>query len=77
MQLTGSPQLLAERAAARTDHFMPPSLLASQLALLEDLDDDEAGVSVDVSPSPDAIIATALHMLSGIVSTIEHTKREQ
>ena len=77
VQLTGSPQLLAQRAAERTDHFMPPSLLASQLALLEDLDDDEAGVCVDVSPIPDAIIATALKLLPGIVGTIEITKREQ
>lgn len=50
VQLSGSPQLLAERAAARTDHFMPPSLLASQLALLEPLEADEAGFSIDVSP---------------------------
>jgi len=77
VQLTGSPQLLAERAAERTDHFMPQSLLASQLALLEVLDDDEAGVSVDVSPTPDAIIAMALQLLPGVVSTIEITKREQ
>lgn len=33
--LDGPEALLAQRLAARTDHFMPPSLLASQLAILE------------------------------------------
>lgn len=63
VQLTGSPQLLAERAAGRTGHFMPPSLLVSQLALLERLEADEAGVSIDVSPSVDEIVTTALRLL--------------
>jgi gluconokinase len=33
--LDGPESLLAQRLATRTDHFMPPSLLASQLAILE------------------------------------------
>ena len=33
--LDGPEALLAQRLAARKDHFMPPSLLASQLAVLE------------------------------------------
>ncbi len=33
--LDGSVALLTQRIAARKDHFMPPSLLASQLAILE------------------------------------------
>jgi len=33
--LDGPKSLLAERIAARKDHFMPPSLLDSQLAILE------------------------------------------
>jgi gluconokinase len=33
--LDGPEALLAQRLSARTDHFMPPSLLASQLAILE------------------------------------------
>lgn len=63
VHLTGSPRLLAERAAARTEHFMPPSLLASQLALLEGLDEDEAGFSIDVSASVDDIVMEALRLL--------------
>ena len=49
VHLTGDPELLSARALARTGHFMPPALLASQLATLEPLGDDEAGVVVDVT----------------------------
>lgn len=37
--LRASPELLAQRLAARAGHFMPPSLLASQLEALEPPDD--------------------------------------
>jgi carbohydrate kinase (thermoresistant glucokinase family) len=47
--LHGTPSLLESRLAGRTDHFMPRSLLASQLADLEPLTDDESGVTVDVA----------------------------
>jgi gluconokinase len=36
-------EVLAERLARRTGHFMPPSLLDSQLATLERLGEDEPG----------------------------------
>jgi gluconokinase len=38
-----SPEVLAERLANRQGHYMPPSLLDSQLATLEPLGDDEPG----------------------------------
>ncbi|WP_308011002.1 gluconokinase [Streptomyces sp. AC495_CC817] len=40
---------LEERMLARADHFMPASLLDSQLQTLESLGDDEPGVRVDES----------------------------
>jgi gluconokinase len=49
VHLTGDPELLSARALARTGHFMPPALLASQLATLEPLETDEPGVVVDVA----------------------------
>ena len=48
--LDASPEILAERLAARDHDFMPASLLDSQLATLEPLGDDEHGVRVDVTP---------------------------
>lgn len=62
--LEGSPALLAERIGGRRDHFMPPALLNSQLALLEPLDADEDGVSVDIGASPDEIADAALAALA-------------
>ena len=42
----------------RRDHFMPPDLLASQLATLEPLASDEPGVVIDGSaPLPEVIAA--------------------
>jgi gluconokinase len=38
-----SPEVLAERLANRQGHYMPPSLLDSQLATLEPLGDGEPG----------------------------------
>ena len=55
--LHGSRDLLAARIAARTDHYMPPSLLDSQLATLEAPQPDEAALSFDVALSPQQIVA--------------------
>ncbi|MDO5035176.1 MAG: NADP-dependent phosphogluconate dehydrogenase [Actinomycetaceae bacterium] len=52
MHLDGDHSLLASRLAARTDHFMPPSLLDSQFATLEDLTADELGAVVDIAGTP-------------------------
>ncbi len=63
VHLTGARELLASRAAARTDHFMPASLLDSQLATLEDLEPDEAGFDVIVDRAPDLLVAEAVERL--------------
>jgi carbohydrate kinase (thermoresistant glucokinase family) len=54
--LTGERCLIAERMQARTAHYMPTSLLDSQLRDLEPLGADEAGIALDVSLAPPAII---------------------
>jgi gluconokinase len=70
VHLHGSPELLAARAAARTDHFMPPSLLASQLAVLEPLGGDEAGITVDVSGDVGEIVDRAVAGLAQYVGSV-------
>lgn len=56
VHLHGAESVLAERLSARPGHFMPPSLLPSQLATLEQLDPDESGVVLDViAPAPDLV----------------------
>uniref|UniRef100_UPI0034DD9761 gluconokinase n=1 Tax=Cellulomonas citrea TaxID=1909423 RepID=UPI0034DD9761 len=61
VHLVLDPATLADRMAARTDHFMPVSMLGSQLATLEPLAPDEDGVDVpaqgDVDKVVDAVLA--------------------
>lgn len=56
LHLDGAPETIAARQAARPDHFMPPELVASQLATLEPLAADESGLVVDVADDVDAIV---------------------
>jgi gluconokinase len=56
LHLTGARELIACRQAERTDHFMPAALLQSQFDILEPLEPDENGVTIDVSTDVDAIV---------------------
>lgn len=58
--LVGSRDLIAARMEARTGHYMPLSLLDSQLAALEPLDHDEAGLSLDIRRKPQDLVNTIL-----------------
>jgi gluconokinase len=53
--------VLEARMRKRTKHFMPASLLRSQVDTLEPLDDDEAGEVVDVSPALDVVVEEAVN----------------
>jgi gluconokinase len=59
--LKGDQALIARRMAVRHGHFMPPSLLDSQFATLQEPDADERAIVVSIEPRPnviaDAIIA--------------------
>jgi gluconokinase len=55
VHLTGAPELIAERLRSRRGHFMPPALLASQIAALAPLAPDEPGLTVNVAGSPDEL----------------------
>ena len=55
--------VLRERVARRTGHWMPTTLLDSQLATLEPLRDDEDGVTVPVLGPPRTVVADALDAL--------------
>jgi gluconokinase len=56
LHLDGSAELLGRRLTARSGHFMPPSLLASQLDALEPLGADEHGLTVDAGQDVTAIV---------------------
>lgn len=55
--LAGSRGLIAARLAQRRGHFMPPSLLDSQFAILEEPSQDERAWVCDIRETPDTIIA--------------------
>jgi gluconokinase len=55
--LAGSPELIAGRLAARSDHFMPASLLASQFAALEPPSPEERAITIDAGLSVEVQVA--------------------
>ncbi len=61
--LRGSEALLAGRMGARTGHFMPPALLASQLATLEDPSGEPGAVTLDIDRPLAVIVAAAVAAL--------------
>ena len=62
VHLAGSRELLASRLGKRENHFMPTTLLDSQLDALEPLGAGE-GVTVDIAGSPDEIVTAGLDAL--------------
>lgn len=64
VHLTGSYQALHDRLTARSDHFMPSSLLDSQLATLQPLEPDENGLVIDIEQTPKEIAAAVISRLS-------------
>jgi gluconokinase len=63
VHLHGQRAVLATRMAEREDHYMPPSLLDSQLATLEPPGDDERALRFDIAQPPAAIASAALAAL--------------
>jgi gluconokinase len=61
--LQGSHDLIATRMAARHGHFMPPGLLDSQFAALEEPGEAEHPIVASIAPAPDAIIETIIEKL--------------
>lgn len=60
VHLHGEASDIVDRLAHRKGHFMPPSLLPSQYADLEQLGDDEDGITVDLNATPGEIVDAGL-----------------
>jgi gluconokinase len=56
VHLGGTPELLAARLAARRNHYMPPSLLSSQLATLQAPAADEDALTLDIALAHEALV---------------------
>lgn len=63
VHLAGARELLEERMRSRTNHFMPTSLLDSQLSTLEPLGPEENGAVFDICHSPEELVALVLRSL--------------
>lgn len=63
VHLVGSEDLLMERLTNRKKHFMPPSLLKSQLATLEPLEISEMGQEFDIQATPEELTKDILAWL--------------
>jgi len=64
--LQGTPELLWQRMQARKGHFMPVTLLHSQLATLELPDVDEDAVIVSIDQTPAEIVRDALNGIAKV-----------
>lgn len=64
VHLVGSRDVIAARMAARTGHYMPPTLLESQFATLEPPGPDEA-VAVEIDQPLGQMIVALLPVLKG------------
>ena len=62
--LDGTRELIRARIEARRDHFMPASLLDSQLAALERPAPDERALVVSIVDPPEAIAARIAGLLA-------------
>ena len=63
LHLTAPDHLILARMEHRPEHFMPPSLLTSQLATLEPLEKDEIGVTVTNEGTPTELLDRCLGAL--------------
>ncbi len=63
LHVTVPTETIADRLEHRAGHYMPPSLLPSQLATLEPLEPDEPGVTVPGGGSEPDVLARALDAL--------------
>jgi len=63
VHLYGSRQLLESRLEHRHGHFMPSSLLDSQLDTLEPLQADEPGIEIGIDRTPEQIVDAAAAVL--------------
>jgi gluconokinase len=56
VHLTGDPALIARRLSQRAEHFMPATLLGSQLATLEPPTPEEHAWTFDLADTPESIV---------------------
>lgn len=64
IHLSGTPDLISERMAARRDHYMPVGLLDSQFQTLEPIEIDENAVVLTIDAPADEIVERLVNNLA-------------
>ena len=72
IHLVAEQDALRERMEHREGHFMPPELLPSQFATLEDLSDDEDGIVIESRATPEDTLAAILAALTSEGIALSH-----
>jgi gluconokinase len=65
VHVTASAETIRRRLEHRRGHYMPASLLDSQLAALEPLQPDEPGFTLSGDGEPDEVVAAVIARLDG------------
>jgi gluconokinase len=60
--LKGGKELIARRLKERGGHFMPPQLLDSQFAALQEPSADEPAIAIAIDPAPEQIVESIVAM---------------
>ena len=68
IHLAGDRALLASRLAARQGHYMPATLLPSQLATLEPPQPDENALTLDIAAAPATLLRAIMNTLEPAMS---------
>lgn len=63
--LRGERELIARRMTERSEHFMPTTLLDSQLATLEEPSAEEQPLVMSIDAAPQAIVALVVEQIGG------------
>lgn len=63
VHLLGDTDLILDRMKTRSGHFMPESLLPSQISTLEPLEPDEQGVRIENTGTPDQVTDLVINQL--------------
>jgi gluconokinase len=64
VHLDGPREVIHERMRLREDHYMPASLLDSQIDALEPLQADEPGIVLDLTLAPETLAAQVIQRLA-------------
>lgn len=68
LHLHAAKEVLEERVSNRPGHFMPASLLDSQFAALEHLQDDESGQVIEISAPLPEVVTKAKAYIQGFMT---------